>query len=110
MAGTFLGKTIADGQVANSQTAIYTVPASTVAYVKQVAFFNTNAATQTLIVWIKRSGQTARKIRQFTVAENESVDLLDDGDTFQLSTGDAIQASTTTTTAVDYTVMGVEET
>jgi hypothetical protein len=110
MAGTFTAKSIADGQVANSQTAIYTVPASRTGYVKQVTFFNTNAAAQTLIVWIKRSGGTSRKIRQFTLAQNESVDFLDDGDTLELSTGDAIEASTTTATAVDYVVMGVEET
>ena len=110
MAGTFLGKSIADGQVANSQTAIYTVPASTVAFLKQATFFNTNAAAQTLLIWLKRSGGTSRKHRTFTLAENESVDLLDSGATLELSTGDAIEASTTTAAAVDYVVMGVEET
>lgn len=110
MAGTFTAKSIADGQVANSQGAIYTVPASTRAYVKQITFYNTNAATQTLGVYIKRSGGTARKIRQFSMPQNYSLDFLDDGDTLELSTGDAVEAVTTTATAVDYVVMGVEET
>lgn len=110
MAGTFAAKSIADGQVAAAEGAIYTVPASTTAFVKQVTFFSTAAGAQTLIVWIRRSGGTSRKIRQFTLAQNESVDFLDDGDTLQLSTGDAIRASTTDATSVDYVVMGVEET
>lgn len=110
MAGTFVAKSIADGQVANAQGAIYTVPAVTIAYVKQVTLYNTNAAAQTITIWLTRSGGTARKIRRFIIAQHESIDLLDDGDTLELSTGDKIEAQTTTATAVDYVVMGVEET
>lgn len=110
MPGTFTAKTLADGQVAIAEGDIYLVPAATVGYVKQVAFYNTNAATQTLGVFIQRSGGTSRKIRQFILAQNESADLLDDGDTLELAAGDAIRAVTTTATAVNYMVMGVQET
>lgn len=110
MAGTFTAKSIADGQVATSQGAIYTVPAATTAYVKQVTFYNTNAATQTLDVWLRRGAGTSRQIRRFTLAQNESIDLLDSGETLELATTDTIRAATTTATAVDYVVMGVEET
>lgn len=110
MSGTFTGKSIADGQVSNAKAAIYTVGAATVGFVKQVTFYNTNAAVQTLEVWIKRSGGTSRQRRRFTLAQDESVDLLDDGESIELSTGDAIEARTTTAAAVDYMVLGVEET
>ena len=110
MAGTFIGDTIADGQVAAAEAPIYTVPASTVAYVKQVAFYNTNALSQTLDLWIKKSGGTARKLRRFVMDQHESLDLLDSGETLELSAGDAVEAATTTAGAVDFVVMGVEET
>ena len=107
---TFTAKTIADGQLATSEGDIYLVPGATKGYVKQVTLYNTNAAQQTIYVFIKRSGGTSRCIRRFVIDQYESVDLVDDGDTLELSTGDAIRAYTTTATAVDYVVMGVEET
>ena len=107
---TFTAKTIADGQMATSETNMYLVPAATKGYVKQVTIYNTNAAQQTISIFIKRSGGTSRQIRRFVLDQYESVDLVDDGDTLELSTGDAIRGLTTTATAVDYVVMGVEET
>lgn len=110
MAGTFTGKSIADGQVGIAQAAIYTVPGGVIGFVKQVYCFNTNAAVQTLDFWIKRSGGTSRKFHTVTLEQNESVELLDQGETIELSAGDAIEAQTTTASAVDYVVTGVEET
>ena len=104
---TFTAKSLADGQVATSAGAIYTATATT--YVKQVTFFNTNAADQTILVYINRAG-TDRKIRRFVLAQNESADLLDGAQSIILENGDIIKAETTTTTAVDYVVWGVEET
>lgn len=106
----FTAGTLADGQVATSVTALYTVPGATTAYLKSVTFLNTNAATQTLIVSVKRSGGTSRKVRQYTLAQNESADYIEPGSALLLSTGDAVEAITTTGTAVDYTVSGVLET
>lgn len=109
MAGTFTAKSIADGQVAIAQGVLYTVPALTRAYVRQVVFYNTNAATQLLEVWLRRVGNPARKLRQFSISQNESIDLLDTGDTLEFSTGDTIEAKTSNGTSVDFMVMGVEE-
>lgn len=89
--------TVADGQVANAEGTIYT--STGIKFVKAY-FFNTNAATQTLILWIKRSGGTARKIRQATLQQNDSYVV----DKIRLSPGDILEASTTTATAVDYVV------
>ena len=71
MAGTFTGKPLADGQVASSKGTLYTVPASTVAYVRSASFHNTNAATQTLIVYANVSG-TSRIIGYATLAQHET--------------------------------------
>ena len=106
---TYTGKSLADGQVAIAQTAIYTVPAATIAFVKQIRFFNTNAVTQLVEIWIKRSGGTARKQAQFQLDQNEAADYLEEGGTLELSAGDAILAKTGTAAAVDYMVLGVEE-
>ena len=110
MAGTFTGKSIADGQVGIAQAPIYTVPGGVVAFLKQIHFYNLNVAVQTLDVWIKRSGGTARKQHRIVLAQNESANYLEEGDTLELSAGDTVEAVTTTAAAVDYTVLGVEET
>jgi hypothetical protein len=105
----FTAGTLADGQAATSLTTIYTVPASTKAYIKSWTIYNTNAATQTVGCYVKRSGSTARQYRQFSLDQNESADVLSPGTSIQLSTGDVLQMITTTATALDYMVTGVTE-
>lgn len=109
MAGTFAAKVLSDGFLAIAQAAIYTVPASTVAYVKQLYLFNVNAATQTVILYLNTSG-TARRWKTLTLALNESADIFEDGESTTLQVGDTIEAVTTTASAVAYTTTGVEET
>lgn len=106
---TFTGKVLADGQLATTKTQLYTAPADTVAYVKRMSIFNTNAAQQTIVVYINASG-TSRKWRRYVLEQNESADLLDAGDSLILEAADKIEAETTTATAVDFFIMGVEET
>ena len=105
----FSAGTLADGQVATSAGAIYTVPASTVAVLKFVNFYNTNAATQTLNVYITRSGGTRRQLIKQTLIQDQSLALLSEGETLTLSAGDALEADTTTATAVDYIVSGAAD-
>ena len=103
---SFVAGSLADGQVATTTGAIYTVPASTVAVLRSVSFFNTNATTQTLNVYVTRSGGTRRQIFQASMDQNTSLALLSEGETLALSTGDVLEADTTTATAVDYLVTG----
>lgn len=100
---------MADGQVATTWGAIYTAPGSTKAILRSVDFFNTNAATQTLEIRIIRSGGTARQTIRIELLQNETARLLTDSEVLVLSTGDAIQAQTTTATAVDFTITGATE-
>jgi hypothetical protein len=100
---------MADGQLSNSVASIYTVgsPYST-AFVKNIVLFNNSATPQTVTVYILRSGSTKRGYRQFQMAQYESVDVVQGGQSIELSVGDAIQAVTTTASEVDYTVWGVQ--
>ena len=105
----FVGKVLGEGQLPTTKGTLYTVPVAAVTYVKRISFFNLNAAQQTVIVYIK-PGATSRTWRRYVLQQNESVDLLDHGDALILEAGDLIEAVTTTGSAVDYVIMGVEET
>jgi phage-related holin len=104
----FTAKPLADGTLPTTQAAIYTVPAVTVAYVKQLFLFNTNAVVQVITLWLNTSG-TVRKWRTLTLAQNESADILEQGESLQLEAGDVILAEGTTASATDYVLTGVTE-
>ena len=106
MANNFTGKNAANGQVANVLSSIYTCPASTTAYRPCITLYNNNAATQTIVLYYLPSVGTARKLRQYILATDESA-VYDER--MHLNAGDAIQAVTTDATSVDYTVSLVEE-
>lgn len=105
----FTAGTLADGQVATSAAAIYTVPAGTVTVLKYINFYNTNSATQTLSVYITRSGGTRRQVIRQVLDQYQSLALLSEGESLTLSTGDALEADTTTASAVDYIVSGAAD-
>ncbi len=105
----FTSASLADGQIAAADAAIYTVPALTKAYIKTVTIFSTHAATQTVILRIKRSGGTARKWKIFALDQNESGEAIESGSSLQLSAGDEIRAETTNATSVDFLITGVLE-
>lgn len=107
MSGIFVAKPLADGQLPSSKGTLYTVPALTVAYVKQMRIFNTNASSQTVIVFLNVSG-TSRRVGQFVLAQNESADVFSDA--VQLSAADLVEGQSTNAAAVDYVLYGVEET
>ena len=102
------GASLADGQVATSVGTIYG-PSGVKAIVKYCSFFNTNAAVQTLNVYITRSGGTRRQILRATMNQYDAVYLVSQGESLQLSDGDVLEADTTTTTAVDYMITGASE-
>lgn len=107
MAGIFVAKLLAVGNVDDAaMSALYTAPALTTTYLKNVRFFNDNASVQTMVVAIERSG-TTRKYGRVVLNQNEFADEWED---VALSAGDIIKAQTTTNAAVRFHVFGVEET
>lgn len=105
---TLAAKSLADGQVGTSTAAIFT--ASAVTIVRYINFYNTNASTQTLNVYITRSGSARRQIYQnSSLAQYGAASILGAGEVISLSAGDKIEADTTTGTAVDYIIAGASE-
>jgi len=100
------GKLLADGQVANSEGAIYTVPASSIAYIKSVSFHNTNAATQTLILYVRNGAGSSRVVARWSLLQDETGFY---NGSIALEDGDTLRAVTTTASAVDYVITGVLE-
>jgi hypothetical protein len=108
---SFVGKTLADGQLPTTQTAIYTVPASTRAIIKSADFVNNIATVQAVQLWIKRSGGTSRRVCAVSnLSVDEKIEAVSDGESWSLAAGDIIEGMTTTAAAVDYTITGAEET
>lgn len=106
MAGTFVAKAIADGQLPTTKGTLFAIPALTWAYVKNITVFNTNAATQTVLLYLNTTG-TSRRIARFVLAQNEWAEYTQPR---ELEAGDLIEGETTTASAVDYTIDGVLET
>lgn len=100
------GKLLADGQVANTEGAIYTVPASSIAYIKSVSFHNTNAATQTLILYVRNGAGSSRVVARWSLLQDETGFY---NGSIALEDGDTLRAVTTTASAVDYVITGVLE-
>ena len=103
---TFAGKLSANGQVSNSEGAIYTVPALTTAYIKSMTFTHSSATPQTLIIYIRKGAGTSRVIFRAVMLEDYSLEY--DG-SFALEAGDTVRAQTTTASVMDYTITGIEE-
>jgi len=105
----FTGASLADGQVATTWGTIYAPGLSAKAILRSADFYNTNAVTQTLEFAITRAGQPRRIIARVTLLQNEKCELLTDNEVITLSPSDLLEAQTTTTTAVDYTITGATE-
>ncbi len=98
---------LADGQLATTKTTLYTVPASTILYPTLLVCFNTNAASQTIIIYVNKSG-ASRTYARAVLIQNERMELHFNGEI--LEAGDLIEGQTTTATAVDFVLSGVKET
>ena len=106
----FVGKSLADGQLAATKGTIYTTPSLTTAYVKWLSVHNTSGSTtETILVYVKRSGSSSRIIGRAVLLPNEHTRIISDGESIVLSAGDLIEAQTSNATTVDYVISGVEE-
>lgn len=105
----FSGKVLAEGQLPNSKTTLYTVPGSTTAYVKYISCYNNNTTDETAKIYLK-PGSTSRQIGIAVLGEDEMVRFVDKDEALILEAGDIIEGETTTASQVDYVILGIEET
>lgn len=104
----FVGKSLATGQVATTWGAIYT-STGVRTVVKEADFLNINAATQLLEVRFVESGGSGREMGRAKLEVDEKYALVSEGEVISMAAGDSIEAQTTTTTAVDFTLTGATE-
>lgn len=98
-------KLLASGQAAITKSVVYTAPMGQRGYVKRFSAYNTNAATQTVIVYYTPYGGTSIVIDRAVLLQNErwEADV-----PFLVGPGDALEMVTTTATALDYGIWGAE--
>lgn len=97
-------KVLAEGQVPSTKGTLYTAPAGG-ALVKFYRFHNTNAAAQSLRLYVNASG-TSREIDRGTLAQFET-GMEPEGMSLSLESGDLLEGETTTASAVNYIITGV---
>lgn len=107
-------------QLTASTAVYYTVPLSTVTIVKQVIVTNTTSSAKTITVRLKpmnvAEASTHDIISAMTVAANEtmafncSLVMNNNGSTANATNSDQLTAFCSTATAVNITVLGIEET
>jgi hypothetical protein len=95
-------KSLADGQLPNTKTTLYTVPASTEATFKAIFILNEGAGANTANIYLKRSGGSSRKIWSRAMATGDYTTISD----FTLATGDIIEGDATNATEVTYIITG----
>lgn len=99
-------KVLAEGQLSNVKTTLYTVPASKYALVKFFSCFNTGA-TQTILIYANISG-TSRLIARAQLLSNEFARIIEKEETLTLEAGDFIEAESTNASVVDFLITGAE--
>lgn len=106
---SFVGKSLADGQLAAAKATIYTCPASTRAVIKQINVVSTTGTVQRVRIYLKRSGSVSRQLCSVDgINAGERIEVLDEA--LSMGAADVIEGDTTTATAVDYVITGAEET
>ena len=95
--------TLADGQVAASATALLSSPIDGMV---NVTFCNTGVSSETLLLTVTRGSGTARQIRRDVLATNEQLVITG----IRLSPADALKASASDASVVDYVVYAAPDT
>jgi len=103
---TVAGANLADGQLANAETDMYTVPADTRAYVKSIVCSNTGAGDNTVTLYLTPSGGTSRRIVYAILASGSTL-YYDEPTT--LDAADKIRGYATNAAEVDYIISGGTE-
>jgi len=104
---TYRIKSLADGQLTTTKTALYTAGTSTQAVSKKITLVNTSPSMIKVNLYFLESGGTSRHLIPYDMelAGYYSA-IVDDEQT--LEEGDAIQGDASVSNVIDYTISGVE--
>lgn len=102
-------KLLAHGSLPDATVDLYVVPAGTKAIIKTLKVVNVDASTRINNLYVKPSGQTARRIIPVDMELGAGYMGVEDEE-LTLGAGDAIRGDCSVNGVVDYTVYGVEET
>jgi hypothetical protein len=99
--------TLADGQLAASKGTLYTAVGQVA--ITAILLVNTDSASRTVNLYIKRSGGTSRRIagKDISLAAGGSLNGCDDSMGIRLSNGDLIEGDASSATVVDFMICGV---
>lgn len=105
------GASLADGQLPNSKTTLYTVAASTIAHLSHIILVNTDSSTRTANLYVKRSGSTSRRIiaKDHSLAAGATLTVPTNDSAIRLSEGDVIEGDASVAAVVDYFIDGGTE-
>ncbi len=103
----FTGKSLADGQLAATKGTLYTSSVKTI--IKSINVYNTAVTSETVNIYVKRSGGTSRQLFRAVLAQDEYAWVLSEGETLVLSASDEIEGDSTNATSVDYAITGATE-
>lgn len=99
-------KSLADGQLGNSQADMYLAPSSTPTVIKVINLHNTNAGSnRTIEIFFKPSGGTSRRLYKATIPP-EGAAIIDDE--FTMAAGDAIRGLSDIASEVNFEVSGFQ--
>jgi len=101
---TLTATAIADGQVPDTKTTLYTSPSGITTLIKGMTFVNTSSTPQSLTLFANRSGTS----RQYVSVTLEEGDMLVADGALTLEASDELEAQTTTAAVVDYLISGVQ--
>lgn len=106
---TFTARTLSAGALPSIPNTVYSVAAGLKSYVKNFWLYNDSAIEQTIILSLTIDG-TTRVWRRIVLDALEGASVLEGEEALVLSAGNAIQAESTTSAVVNYSLHGVEET
>ena len=107
-------------QITTANTVSYTTPLSTTTIVKQIIMTNTTSVAKTVTVRLKPAGvaeaNTHDILSSFAISANETISfacsivLTNNGNTANATNSDQLISFASSNTAVNLTVVGIEET
>jgi len=101
------GKALSDGQLANAEAVIYTVPGGTTTYIKSIICTNAGAGQNVVTLYVRNDGANSRRLIYVPLETNEQLYF---DEPLTMEAADEVRGDATNAAEVDYIINGAEET